>query len=271
MSSEARIEQLYFYPIKSFRGVRTSVLTMDQLGPLWDRQWLLVDENGRFLTQRQLPELAKIELNFDPDSCLELAAADAGSIDFGLNEHMGDLLKVVVWKAEMLAQEVSGEVSEWLSQVLQRKVRLVRMAEGNARTFKPEFPERHVRFVDGKPLLVISAASVADLERRVGHPLSVLRFRPNVVVSGVGAYAEDSWPEFTVGKVRFQAVEPCTRCKITTVHPLTGQVGDEPLKTLATYRRLERGIAFGHYYAHLTEGTIKIGERVSLHSKPLLA
>ena len=266
-----RIDELYFYPIKSFRGVRTAALTLDKLGPLWDRQWLLVDENGRFLTQRQLPQLAKIELSFDPEAQIELAVPTFGTIDFGLNERLSQSLQVVVWKSEMRAHEVSSEVSQWLSEVLQRQVRLVRMADDNARTFKTGPPDRHVRFVDGQPLLVVSKASVRDLERRVGHPLSVLRFRPNVVIDGVDAYAEDRWSEFAVGGLRFQASEPCTRCKITTVHPLTGQVGDEPLKTLATYRRLERGIAFGHYYAHLTEGTLKIGEPVSLHLRPPLA
>jgi uncharacterized protein YcbX len=112
--------------------------------------------------------------------------------------------------------------------------------------------------------LVLSVASLKELELRAGVTLSVSRFRPNVVVDGVEAHAEDSWSGgFSVGALRFEAMHPCRRCKVTTVHPLTGQVGEEPLKTLETYRRDEKGLAFGYYFAHMNEGLLRAGSSLS--------
>src|SRR2546423_1284126 len=121
------VHELNFYPIKSFRGLRTSELQLDNSGALWDRQWMLIDDKNGFLSQRQIPELAKIGVAFD-ESSLELSVQEHGSIDFGLEEVEGKEMTVTIWKSEVAALEVSSEVSKWLSDVLHKKVRLVRMA-----------------------------------------------------------------------------------------------------------------------------------------------
>lgn len=263
---EPVVSELYFYPIKSFRGFKVQELQLDSRGALYDRQWMLVDEAGKFLTQRQMPQLAKIGVRFDGDTGLELSAAEHGEIDFGLNEHEGETLPVVVWKSTVPAFEVSGEVSEWLSGVLSKKVRLVRISDDAKREFSDRFPDRSVRFHDAQPLLVISKAAVQELERKSGVTLSVSRFRPNIIVDHVPAHAEDGWASFKADGIEFSAIKACARCKITTVHPLTGEVGEEPLKTLSTYRRQEDGkVTFGYYYAHVKPGRIKTGARVSPH------
>jgi uncharacterized protein YcbX len=256
----AVIHDLYFYPIKSFRGVRTNTLPLLKNGPAYDRQWMLVDEKNQFITQRTMPKLAKIGLQFDSDVAIELSLPGFDTIDFGLEEHENKELKVNVWKTEMPAFEVSGEVSDWLSGALDKKVKLVTLAGEARRPFSPEFEDRDVRFVDSQPLLVCSIASLKLLESKAGISISMSRFRPNIVVDKVEAHAEDNWPGFKVGNVSFKAMKPCTRCTVTTVHPLTGEKGEEPLKTLSTYRKTEGGITFGHYYAHLGEGRISIGD-----------
>lgn len=258
------IKELHFYPIKSFRGLRVHELSLDKMGPRFDRQWMLVDENNRFLTQRQLPLLARIGLRMEEDFGVELSAGDLGTVDFGLEEREGDEFNVTVWKDQVPAFEVSGEVSAWLSEFTGQKVRLVRLSENAKRAFRPDFPERSIRFVDQQPLLVVSTASLKGLEAKAGVTLAVTRFRPNIVVEGASEHEEDTWPGFQAGSLKFRALKPCTRCKITTVHPLTGAMGEEPLKTLMTYRRGEKGVMFGYYYAHLNEGRLKVGEKLAI-------
>lgn len=261
----ATIHDLYFYPIKSFRGVKTSVMDILKDGPAWDRQWMLVDEKNQFITQRTMPKLAKIGLTFDPEACIELSMPGLDSIDFGLEEQESEKLTVKIWKTEVPAHQVSEEVSDWLSSVLDKKVKLVRLSAEAHRKLSPEFEDKEVRFVDSQPLLVMSLASQKLLEQKAGVSLSMARFRPNIVIDGVDAHAEDTWENgFTIGSIQFKPMKPCIRCKITTVHPLTGEVGEEPLKTLATYRQEEDGIAFGYYYAHSGEGRIANGDSVKI-------
>ena len=148
--------------------------------------------------------------------------------------------------------------------MLSKKVRLVRLSDNARRGFSTDLPERHIRFVDQQPLLVLSVASVAQLEARIQQKMSVLRFRPNIVVEGTEAHAEDKWQQFSVGGLVFVPLKPCTRCKITTVHPLTGEVGEEPLRALAEYRKGKKGVEFGFYYAHTGEGQISLGSQIKL-------
>lgn len=261
------IQELYFYPIKSLRGIRSSELILDPLGPKYDRQWMLVDPSGRMITQRTMPSLARIGVMMDENS-LQLSHSQFGQMEFGIEERQGEEFQVTVFKDSILALEVSSEVSQWFSQVLNQPVRLVRISENARRGFNPRFAERNVRFVDGKPLLVISVASLNELQEKIGKKLSITRFRPNIVVDQTVSHEEDTWEQFSVKGVKFGGVSACSRCKITTVHPLTGEVGEEPLKTLATYRRQEKGIVFGYYYAHLNEGRISVGDSVELN-RPL--
>ena len=258
------ITELNFYPVKSLRGLRTNELHLDQSGALYDRQWMIVDDKGTFLTQRQMPEMATIGVTFE-DGILELSKGEHGTIDFGLEEVEGPEIKVKCWQHEMPAFEVSSEVSKWVSEVLKKPLRLVRMSSSSNRLYDPADPKTTLRFVDQRPLLVISKESLELLEAKAKMQMSMARFRPNIVISHVPAHAEDNYAGFSAGGLEFKALKPSTRCKITCTHPLTGVVGDEPLKTLATYRRAEKGITFGYYYANLKPGVLKLGAPVSPH------
>lgn len=260
----AKIKNLFFYPIKSFRGVSTSELYIDDQGPRFDRQWLLVDAANRFITQRTHPSLARIELRMDGDIAIELSRPELGTVDFGLEEREGDEFEVKIWKDTVPAFEVSAEVSNWLSEFIGDKVKLVRLSANARRTFSERFPSKTVRFVDSKPALVISTASLKNLESIAKVTLSMARFRPNIVVDEVLPHGEDQWGGFKVGPLEFQTLAPCSRCKVTTVHPLTGEMGEEPLKTLSTYRRQEGGIMFGQYFANINTGRVKVGDTISI-------
>jgi uncharacterized protein YcbX len=260
----AIIKDLFFYPIKSFRGLRTVELPIDKQGPRLDRQWMLVDRENKFISQRTMPHLAKIGLRMMDDLEIELSRQDLGTCEFAVEEREGDEFPVQIWKDTVPAFEVSSEVSAWLSEATAQKVRLVRMSDNAKRAFSEKFPDQTVRFTDGKPLLVVSAASMKGLEDRMKSAVSVSRFRPNIVVDQVLPHAEDNWSGFKVGSLEFQSVGPCSRCKITTVHPLTGEMGEEPLKTLGTYRKQEKGIYFGQYYANMGTGRLKVGDQLQL-------
>ena len=260
----AIIKDLYFYPIKSFRGLKTAELYIDAQGPRLDRQWMLVDQENKFISMRTMPGLARIGLRMEDDLEIELSRHDLGTCEFALEEREGDEFSVQVWKDTVPAFEVSSEVSAWLSEAVAQKVKLVKISERAKRPLGPSFPENTVRFVDGKPLLVLSVASMKGLEDRMKAPLSAARFRPNVIVDQTLAHAEDNWSGFKAGSFEFKAVSPCTRCKITTVHPLTGEMGEEPLNTLATYRRQDKGITFGMYYANMGTGRLKAGDPIQV-------
>ncbi|MGZ3723794.1 MAG: MOSC domain-containing protein [Bdellovibrionales bacterium] len=258
------VQELNIYPIKSFRGLRQNELHIDKSGAIWDRQWMLIDDKNTFISQRQMPELAKIGVAFD-DVALELSVQEHGSIDFGLEEQESKEFNVKIWKAEVPAFEVSGEVSEWISKVVGKKVRLVRMSSSAKRLFDADNAESTLRFTDTRPLLVIGRASLEQLEKKANVTLSMSRFRPNIVLNHIPPHAEDGYTSINIGGMEFKASKPCTRCKITTVHPLTGAVGEEPLKTLATYRQGEKGVTFGYYYTAVKPGVIKLGAPVSPH------
>ncbi len=260
---EPMISDLYFYPIKSFRGFKVAEFRLDARGPQFDRRWTLVDEAAKFLTLRQMPQIARIGLRFDGDTGLELSTPSTEPIDFGLNEVEGPEAQVMVWKDSVPAREVSAEVSEWLSGVLAKKVRLMRLSDQAVRPFSDKLPERSIGFADKQPLLVIGRESLRELERKAGITIAMSRFRPNIVIDNIAAHAEDTWQGFTADGVKFEAVKPCTRCKITQVHPLTGEVSAEPLQTLTTYRKQDNGkINFGFYFAHTKEGRLKVGAKI---------
>jgi uncharacterized protein YcbX len=245
------ISRLFFYPIKSFRGVETKTMKLTPQGAEWDRKWMLVDAKNQFITQRTMPQLARIGVDWIDDSSVELMQNGETLCDFGLNEQEGEQLTVTVWKDQVPAFEVSSEVSEALSQVLDKPVKLVRMADEC---------KRLGRFGDSQPLLVLSEESNKGLEELAKTSLSIVRFRPNIVIRHCLPHSEDIWNSISAGSLTLRRIKPSTRCKIAQIHPLTGEVGEEPLKTLMTYRQIENKIAFGQYYGNDQSGEIRVGQ-----------
>ena len=242
---------LYVYPVKSCRGIALERAQVTQAGLKHDREWMVVTPTGRFLTQRELPRLAVVVPQL-ADGCLRLSAPDVADLEVSVTNAPDDTRQreVVVWGQKCLGRDEGDTAARWFSGVLGRDVRLVRFDPARPRPTEPEWSEGldgRALFSDGYPLLVLSRASLDDLNARLPAPLPVDRFRPNVLLDGCEPYGEDRITALESGDVRLRLVKPCTRCVITTTNQSTGVVeGDEPLKTLKTYRfdKKLRGVAF---------------------------
>lgn len=245
------IAGLYVYPIKSCRGIALSRARVTPAGLQHDREWMVVTPEGRFLTQRELPRLALVVPALD-EGQLTLGAPGIGPLNVSLRGAPDAAqLEVTVWGAKCLARDEGDEAAKWFSTVLGRSVRLVRFDRSRRRPTDPSWSQGldgEALFSDGFPILVLSQASLDDLNARLPvPPLPVDRFRPNVLIDGCEPYGEDRIATLTSDSVRLRLVKPCTRCSITTVDQLTGTpTGEEPLKTLKTYRwdAQLRGVAF---------------------------
>jgi uncharacterized protein YcbX len=243
------IAALHVYPVKSCRGVSLDVATVTGAGLEHDREWMFVSPEGRFLTQRELPRLSVIGTELR-GGYLRLSAPDRSPLAVPLDGR-GPALEVTVWRDRCRALDEGDEAAAWISDFAGRALRLVRFDPSQRRVSDRSWTgpvEAHSRFADGFALLAISLASLADLNARLPAPLPMDRFRPNLVLEGLPAYGEDSVGDLVAGETRLRAVKPCTRCAITTTDQATGAVtGDEPLRTLKTYRwnAALRGVTFG--------------------------
>ena len=266
-----RVTGLFLYPVKSLRGHAVPVAEFDALGFLGDRRFLVVDPTGKFMTQRTAPRLACIDARLSA-GWLTLSADGAGSVAISTAARADAPLRTVsVWKSEGLQAEDCGPAAAgWLSSFLQVECHLGRIgAQFSRPILKPSArPGDVVSFADSHPFLAISEASLADLNDRIqenhGEPVPMNRFRPNLVVDGGDAFAEDAWTRLRIGDAVFRNGGPCARCIVTTTDQFSGErTGKEPLKTLATFRRDAADptdVNFGVNLIHETKhGTIRVG------------
>ena len=250
------LAELHVYPVKSCRGLAPGAARVTAAGLEHDREWMIVTPDGRFVTQREEPRLALVEVGL-ADGVLELAAAGAGAVRVPLatgasgEESSGTPVEVTVWRDRCRALDQGEAAAAWLGDLLGRPLRLVRFDPAHRRPSDLAWTggrEALNRFSDGFAMLAISRASLADLNGRLAQPLPMDRFRPNLVLDGLPPYGEDALHDLVAGAVRLRRVKPCTRCSITTTDQATGTVeGEEPLRTLRTYRwdAALRGVTFG--------------------------
>jgi uncharacterized protein YcbX len=262
------IAALHVYPVKSCRGIALTQADLTPRGLRHDREWMVVTPEGRFLTQRELPRLALIAPGI-ADHELQLQAPGAGSIAVALDAGAGPSREVTVWDDTVLARDEGDAVARWLSDCLRRSVRLVRFDPSRRRATDPAWSagrQGESAFSDGYPVLVLSRASLSDLNARLSQPLPLDRFRPNLVLDGCDAYAEDSLRVLQSGTAALRLVKPCTRCIITTTDQSTAaRDGEEPLRTLRSYRWSSelRGVTFGQNAIVESVGTLRVGDAIS--------
>lgn len=257
---------LHLYPLKSAAGIAPAEASVEWRGLVGDRRWMLVDETGQFVTQRQEPRLALLQVE-PVDEGLVLAGPGAQARRVGWPEPTAPILRVRVWGDAVSVLAADASVGAWLSDWLGRSVRLVYMPDSVRRPVDPAYGREGdvVSFADGYPLLLTTEASLADLNGRAEEVVPMNRFRPNVVIRGGGAYEEDRWRRIRIGPVVFRVVKPCARCVITTIDQESARPGKEPLRTLATYRRSERGkVCFGQNLIPDSVGTIRVGDPVEV-------
>jgi len=261
-----RVTGLFSYPVKSCGVVAHEVLEMDDRGPLWDRRWMVVDADGRFLTQREHPRLALVRPVIGEEG-LVLDVSGTALIGVPHDRARNAVVRVQVWDDECEAWDEGDAAAAALSVHLGTAVRLVRMTDEWARPVDPDYSPRPARtgFADAFPLLVASEASLAELNRRLAErdrpPVPMSRFRPNVVLAGAEPFAEDGWRTLVVGGVTLDLVKPCARCATTTVDQASGSVPDptEPLATLAGFRRSGGKVLFGQNAVHRAPGRLEVG------------
>lgn len=264
---EILVSQLNCYPVKSCAGTPLSVAEIGSRGIKFDRQWMVVDEKGHFLTQRQLPRMSLIKPTVDEEKGLLRLRAPATEEFQVMLGRGGKKVPVTVWDDDCTALDEGDEAAEWFSGFLGVRARLVQFDPGFVRQVDQKYARRtgdQVGFADGFSFLLITEASLADLNKRLPEALPMNRFRPNIVLSGAEPFAEDGWKKIAINGVCFDVVKPCARCTITTVNQTTGVPGAEPLKTLAQFRRKDGKVLFGQNLAHHNEGKISIGDSVEI-------
>ncbi len=267
-----RLSGLFIYPVKSLRGCAVSAANVDALGLAGDRRFLIVDAGGRFLTQRTLPRMALIATELAPDG-LVLSCPGHGRLLVQPVTPGTATRRVSIWRSEgLLANDCGDEAADWLAEVLQTECRLVAIGEQFRRpVLKPAArPGDLLHFADACPFLLVSEASLDDLNDRLiargEEAVPMDRFRPNLVVTGCSAFAEDGWTRFTIGPIAFRSAGPCVRCVVATTDQQTATRGPEPLRTLATYRRAPddpAGVIFGQNLIHeTTSGPLRVGDQI---------
>jgi uncharacterized protein YcbX len=248
------------------RGIALEHAQLDERGFRLDRRWMLVDDDGVFISQREAHKLALVDVALADDGLVINAPGLETLHVTPVGE--GQPMRSRIWRDVVDALPVSAEADAWFSTFLCMSSRLVFMPGTTHRivdrAYVPE--ERVVGFADGFPLLIIGQGSLDLLnDKLVAQGLSALpmrRFRPNIVIADSRPHEEDEWTQIRIGAVDVDVVKPCARCVITTVDPETAAAGREPLRTLATYRKRGSHVLFGQNAVHRQLGSISVGDAV---------
>lgn len=264
------ISQIWIYPIKSLAGIRLKEAQLSERGLQWDRRWMLLNEKGSFMTQRQIAPMALLEVKLR-QHMLEVShrVKKLPPLHLALEvENPAELVKAPIWDDHSDAFVVSQEANDWFSKALDQPCRLVFMPEEGRRTTTGKTSGRiqKVSFADSYPILLTGQASLDELNSRLEEPLPMNRFRPNLVFTGGKPFEEDSWRAFSAGNNRFWAEKPCARCVLTTINQETAKKGKEPLATLSKFRKWENKILFGQNLLYEAGGRIKVGDPIEVES-----
>jgi len=262
---DIQLTSIFIYPVKSLAGISVTAWPVTKTGLKYDRKWMLVDASGLFLSQRKLPRMALIHTLLT-DSELVLSATGMTDLAIPLEASGEELISSTVWHHQGPALCVSHEADSWLSQFLGQPCRLVYQPDDCIRGVDPVYakPEDQTSFSDGFPFLIISEHSLAALNRSLDRPVSMSRFRPNLVVDGCNAYAEDEWREIRIGSIDFRLPKACSRCSVPAIDPNTGNTGKEPLSTLNRLRNWNNKIYFGQNALHDQCGLLSVGDTVTV-------
>lgn len=261
------VSALTRYPIKGCKGHALNEAQTDARGIAGDRSLMIVDAHNEFITQRDVPKLALIAPAMDDDT-ITLTAPGMPALTFTPSSE-GCQVRARVWNDVCDAVDQGNEVALWLQNFLAAPVRLVRMVDEFQRKCDPKYARSErdqTGFADGYPFLLISQASLDDLNAKLSEPVPMNRFRPNIVVTGCAPFAEDTWRDIRIAGVDFGVVKPCARCSVPTVDQDTAIAGHEPIKTLATYRTINQKVMFGQNLIAASAGVLHIGDAVEINS-----
>jgi MOSC domain-containing protein len=255
---------LFLYPIKSCAGIAVSESAVDPFGLRYDRRWMVTTPRGQFVTQREVPAMALVRVTIVPPH-LRVTAPGMPDLTIALAPMGGRAVTTMIWNDQVSVVAPDHRADDWFSRVVGQEVVLAYMPDTVVREVDPTYAPAGGRagFADGFPFLLVGEASLADLNARLAQPLPMNRFRPNLVVRGSAPFAEDGWRSIRIGNIPMEVVKPCARCVVTTTDQGTGgRDGDEPLHTLASFRRQEGKVMFGQNVVHYGQGVLRIGDPV---------
>jgi len=258
------VSSLSIYPVKSCREIIQPTSFVEDFGLQNDRRWMVVDKQGVMFTQRKISKMCLIQPELT-NTGLILNAATSNSLAVDIPDQ-NNVRAVRVWDDTCQAFDAGDEAANWLSQVLEKQCRLVYFPDNEFRQVDLAYADKgdKTAFSDGFPLLLISQASLDDLNQRISSPITMNRFRPNIVVEGCEPFAEDGWKKIRIGEITFRIVKPCSRCVIPSINIDTAEREEEPAKTLSTYRKRDKKIFFGQNVIAEATGPIKVGMSVEI-------
>jgi len=261
------LSEINVYPIKSTKGIALQSALVERRGIQHDRRWMVVDDSGIFLSQRDYPRLALVSVAIR-NSSLAASAPGMPSLDIPMKPSSKEAIKVQIHDDVTEGVSAGEEARKWFTDFLGVSCRVVYMPEEVLRPVNPKYgaEEDIVSFADAFPLLLISEATLDDLNSRLRIPVPMNRFRPNIVVKGCGAYDEDRWGKIRVGEMIFDVAKPCARCVTPTVDQATGVAGKEPLATLSKYRNAGGNVLFGQNIIPEKSGTLRMGDSFEILS-----
>lgn len=260
-----KISGLFVYPIKSLGGISLNKAQVTSRGLEHDRRWMLVDEHHRFLSQREIPEMALLYVELTLNGLLVMhkqQPEEFVAVPFLFEANEEAICKI--WDDECAAEYVDKAIDKWFTRILKIKCRLVYMPKNTRRMVDERYatPNQITSFADAFSFLLIGESSLDELNGRLKEAVPMDRFRPNIVFTGGEAYQEDQMQHFTIGSIEFHGVKPCARCPVVNIDQESGISEKEPLKTLSGYRKKNNKVYFGQNLIHEGEGTISVGDEI---------
>lgn len=262
------LAEMHVYPVKSCAGISVTAWEADALGLRHDRRFMICTPDGRFVTQRETPVLALVRTALRGPH-LVLTAPEMPELVLPHTPLGGRPVLVRVWDDQLQVVAPDHKADDWVSRVVGEECFLAYVPDTVVRTVDPIWSPEGGRtgFADGFPFLLAGEASLADLNARLPKALPMNRFRPNLVIRGSAPFAEDGWKRIRIGGLPMRVVKPCARCVVTTTDQATGRRdGDEPLRTLATFRRQGQKVMFGQNVVHDATGPLRVGDAVELEA-----
>ena len=259
-----KLSEIAIYPIKSTAQLSLPEAQMGPFGFDMDRRWMLIDEAGTMLTQRKHPRMCLIHAQPEGNQLL-VGAAGMPPLNVA-RQNTSNLIKATVWDDTCNAYDCGKEAADWFSSFLNTPVRLVEFPENEIRQVDLQYANKgdKTAFSDGFPYLLISQASLDDLNQRLQTAVEMKRFRPNLVVQGNAAFEEDNWKKIRIGSVIFRLVKPCSRCSIPSIDPQTAERSAEVVRTLAEYRMQDNKILFGQNLIAESTGKLQPGMEIEV-------
>ena len=262
MSAVYSVKEIYIYPIKSLAGISCQNALAEEMGFENDRRWMLIDAENQMITQRE----HRIMSQFYPqisDGKISITFQDQKH-EFSIDEHLENSIAVNVWDDKSEVIEVNKSTSKWFSEHLGFECKLVKiMKNGDRKHESSKLKETfNVSLADGYPYLMIGSQSLDFLNEKLADKITILRFRPNIVISSQNPHEEDDFTTFKIGEVQFKNVKPCGRCIIVNNDPDNGKLKKEPLKTLSKYRVVNNSVLFGTNIVSLNSGIINVGDEI---------